>query len=130
MGGQDRAVEEQWYSTYVVGALATFDGFESPKQSAEMVMDCTVASGLYQGFTGRTEVSSTRVVVDKRKGWALLSEVRVDNPRISVAGDTVVVIVIDTGAPESLAMFWACVPIGDNAALKQLGAVAEQLEVE
>ena len=130
VGGQDRAVEEQWYSTYVVGALPTFDGFESPKQSAELVMDCTVSSGLYDGFTGRTEVSSSSIVVDRRKGWAILSEVRVDNPGVSVAGDTVVVIVIDTGSPESLAMFWACVPIGDNAALQQLETVAGQLQVE
>ena len=83
VGGQDRAVEEQWYSTYVVGALPTFEGFESPKQAAELVMDCTVSSGLYTGFTGRTEVSSSSIVVDKRKGWAILSEVRVDNPDVS-----------------------------------------------
>ena len=55
---------------------------------------------------------------------------RVDDPGVSVAGDTVVVIVIDTGSPESLAMFWACVPIGDDLALKQLEAVAGQLEVD
>ena len=130
MAGQDRPVEEQWNSTYVVGALPTFDGFESPKQSAELVMDCTVSSGLYEGFTGRTDVSSTSIVVDKRKAWAILSEVRVDDPRVSVAGDTVVVIVVDTGSPESLAMFWACVPLGDNAALQQLEAVAGRLRVE
>jgi hypothetical protein len=130
LGGQDRAVEEQWYSTYVVGAVSTVDGFDSPKRAAEMVMNCTVASGLYHGFTGRTEMSSSPAVVDKKKGWALVSEVRVDNPQVSVLGDTVVVIVIDTDAPESLAMFWACVPIGDNAALEQLQAVAEQLQVE
>jgi len=75
-------------------------------------------------------VSSSPAVVDKKKGWVLVSEVRVDNPQVSVLGDTVVVIVIDTGAPESLAMFWACVPIGDRAALEQLQAVAEQLQVE
>ena len=130
VAGQDRPVEEQWNSTYVVGALPTFDGFESPKQSAELVMDCTVSSGLYEGFTGRTDVSSTSIVVDKRKAWAILSEVRVDDPRVSVPGDTVVVIVVDTGSPESLAMFWACVPIGDNAALQQLEAVAGRLRVE
>ena len=130
VGGQDRAVEERWYSTYVVGALPTFEGFESPKQAAELVMDCTVSSGLYIGFSGRTEVSSSSIAVDKRKGWAILSEVRVDNPDVSVPGDTVVVIVIDTGSPESLAMFWACVPIGDAAALRQLESVAGQLEVE
>ena len=130
VAGQDRPVEVQWNSTYVVGALPTFDGFESPKQSAELVMDCTVSSGLYEGFTGRTDVSSTSIVVDKRKAWAILSEVRVDDPRVSVAGDTVVVIVVDTGSPESLAMFWACVPLGDNAALQQLEAVAGRLRVE
>ena len=130
IGGQDRAVEERWNSTYVVGALPTFEGFESPKQAAELVLECTVSSGLYEGFSGRTEVSSSSIVVDKRRGWAILSEVRVDNPDVSVPGDTLVVIVVDTGSPESLAMFWACVPIGDNAALQQLEAVAGQLQVE
>jgi hypothetical protein len=130
VAGQDRAVDERWYSTYVVGALPTFDGFETPKQSAEMVLDCTVSSPLYRGFTGRTEVSSRPTAIDKRKGWELRSQVRVDSPDIGVSGDTVVVVVIDTGSPESLAMFWACVPTGDATALRQLEAVVGRLQVE
>ena len=69
VGGQDRAVEEKWNSTYVVGALPTFEGFESPKQAAELVLTCTVASELYRGFSGRTDVSSSSIVIDKRRGW-------------------------------------------------------------
>lgn len=130
VGGQDRAVAENWYSTYVVGALSTIDGFESPKQAAALVLACTISSGLYEGFTGRTEVSSRAATVDRRKGWVIRSEVRVDDPKVSVEGDTVVVIVIDTDSPESLAMFWACVPLGDAAALRQLEAVVKQLKVE
>ncbi len=130
VAGQDRRVEATWISSYIVGALPTFEGFESPKQSASLVLACTVRSPLYTGLTGQTQLASRKITVDGQPGWALRTEIRVDNPAVSVAGDVVEIIVVDTGSPESLSMFWASVPIGDSAALTQLQTTIGRLKAE
>jgi hypothetical protein len=103
------------------------DGFEEPKVAAQLVMACTAPSPLYLGFTGRIDLFSRKITVDGNPAWAIRSEIRVDSDRTTLPGDVVEVIVVDTDSPESLSMFWACVPIGDQAALGQLDTVIKGL---
>lgn len=130
VGAQDKRVQARWFAMYAVGALLTADGFEAPRQSADAVMQCTASSNYYDGFTGRTDLSSRAVTIDGRPGWALRSEIHVDTDATTFAGDVVEVIVVDTDAPESLAMFWGCAPIGDTALIAQLDQVISQLQVD
>ena len=45
------------------------------------------------------------MTVDGRPAWSIRAEIEVDYPDLETKGDTVEVIVVDTGSPESLAMF-------------------------
>ena len=124
VAGQDRPVEEQWELDLCRRRPAHLRRVRVAEQSAELVMDCTVSSGPVPGLqrTHRACPRPRSSSTSGRLGHPLRSACR--PPPVSVAGDTLVVIVVDPGSPESLAMFWACVPIGDNAALKQLETVA------
>jgi hypothetical protein len=106
-------MQPSWYAMLAVGALRTADGFKQPRRAAEGVMQCTATSDFYDGFTGRRDLLSQAVTVDGHPGWALRSEIHVVSPMTTLPGDIVEVIVVDRGSPESLAMFWGAVPIGD-----------------
>ena len=47
--------------------------------------------------------------------------------RTTLPGDVVDVVVVDLGGPESLAMFWGAVPIGDEDLIAQLDQVIGEL---
>jgi len=45
----------RWYANLAVGALFTGHGFDEPRRSAELVMQCVITSGLYPSFTDRAD---------------------------------------------------------------------------
>jgi hypothetical protein len=124
------AESPNWYANLAVGALFTGDGFDEPRRSAELVMQCVITSGLYPKFTGREPVWSKKVTVDGRPGWSIRAEIRVDDPKLDTKGDTVEVIVVDTDSPESLSMFIGAVNIGDKALAATMDSTIEKLRVE
>ena len=130
VSSQSRPVDPTWSSSFAVGALLTADGFETPKRAAALVMACTAPSPMYVGFTDRTDLTTRAVKVDGHPGYAIRSEIRVNDPSTTQTGDVVEVIVVDGDSPESLGMFWACVPLGDPVALAQLDEVVRQLRVD
>ena len=131
VGSQVKLAESpNWYSDLTVGALFTGDGFDEPRRSAELVMQCMITSGLYQNLVGRENIWSKAVTVDGHPGWSIRADVLVDYPDLATKGDTVEVIVIDTGSPESLAMFVGAADIGDRALQKTLDSTIKDLRVE
>ena len=129
VGETDLPVQPQWFATYAVGAVSVADGFEDPQTAAELAMRCTTSSTLYQNVVSRTDVVSQETTVDGYPAWTLRAEIRADDPRTSFEGDTVQITVVDLDSPESLAFFWGCAPIGDQALTAQLDEVAGQLRV-
>lgn len=127
--GQSQATEPQWLAILAVGSLRTADGFDNPHQSTEGVMQCIASSGYYDNVVSRKDIASRAVTVDGKPGWDLRSEIRVDQPGLSVEGDVVDVIVVDAGANESLAMFVGAVPIGDQTRLATLNNTIHDLQV-
>lgn len=131
VGEQMKLAESpSWYANLAVGALFTGDGFDEPRRSAELVMQCVITSGLYPYFTDRQDLWSKAVMVDGRPAWSIRAEIRVDDPELTTKGDTVEVIVVDTGSPESLAMFIGAVDIGDRSLARTMDATIESLRVE
>ncbi len=124
------AESPNWYANLAVGALFTGDGFDEPRRSAELVMQCVITSGLYPYFTGREPVWSKQVTVDGRPAWSIRAEIRVDDPKLDTKGDTVEVIVVDTGSPESLSMFIGAVDIGNTSLAATMDSTIENLRVE
>ncbi|MBA8794443.1 hypothetical protein FHX74_002062 [Friedmanniella endophytica] len=129
VAGIYQTTEPGWASVFAVGALHTDDGFRSPRQAAAGVMQCVSTSGYYHDVTSRKDVVSRAVTVDGRPGWELRTEVRVDNPGLSVPGDLVDVIVVDTGQSGSLGMFVGAVPIGDQARTGVLTTLVDSLRL-
>lgn len=119
-----------WYANLAVGALFTGDGFDEPRRAAELVMQCVITSGLYPYFTSREPVWSKAVTVDGRPAWSIRAEIRVDDPQLKTRGDTVEVIVVDSGSPESLSMFIGAVDIGNRSLAATLDSTIENLRVE
>jgi hypothetical protein len=131
VGEQSTLVESpNWYANLAVGALFTGDGFDEPRRSAELVMQCVITSGLYENFVDRVDLWSKAVTVDGHPAWSIRAEIEVDYPDLETKGDTVEVIVVDTGSPESLAMFIGAVDSGDQDLLEILGSSIENLRVE
>lgn len=131
VGEQVKLAEEpRWYANLAVGALFTGDGFDEPRRAAELVMQCMVTSGLYPYFTDRQDVWSRAVTVDGRPGWSVRADIEVDDPELSTPGDTVDVIVVDTGSPESLAMFIGAVDIGNASLQRTLTSTIAALKVD
>lgn len=128
--GQQRLVGANWSINYVVGALGTFDGFDTPEQSVASVLSCSLRSPFYTSIVSAQQLRSQRVTVQGLPAWELRTEVRVDSPESGLAGDILEIIVVDTGSPESLSMFWATAPIGDTEALTQLETTIGELEVD
>lgn len=125
-----QAESPNWYANLAVGALFTGDGFDEPRRAAELVMQCVITSGLYPYFTGREPVWSKKVTVDGRPAWSVRAEIRVDDPKLKTRGDTVEVIVVDTGSPESLSMFIGAVDIGNRSLTATMDSTIENLRVE
>lgn len=123
------STEPMWASLLAVGYVRSADGFSTVKQSADGMMQCIASSGYYSGFTGRKDVYSKKVTVDGHPGWALRSEIRVDNPGLSVEGDVAEVILVDTGTAGQLSFFGGFVPIGDKARIAVLDRTIAGLQV-
>jgi hypothetical protein len=131
VGEQMKLAESpSWYANLAVGALFTGDGFDEPRRSAELVMQCVITSGLYPYFTEREEIWSKEVTVDGRPGWSIRADVLVEDPDLDTEGDTVEVIVVDTDSPESLSMFIGAVDIGNRELLRTMDSTITNLRVE
>lgn len=131
VGEQMKLVEKpSWYANLAVGALFTGDGFDEPKRSAELVMQCVITSGLYPYFTDRQDIWSKATTVDGHPAWSIRADIKVKDPELTTKGDTVEVIVVDTDSPESLSMFIGAVNIGDDGLQRTLDRTIEKLRVE
>jgi len=93
-------------------------------------MQCVITSGLYPYFTDRVDTWSKSVTVDGRAAWSIRADIEVDDPDLRTKGDTVEVIVVDTGSPESLSMFIGAVNIGDPKLVTTMDSTIKNLRVE
>lgn len=130
VAGQQKQLEPMWIASATVGALFTGDGFDEPRRSAELVMQCVITSGFYTETAERTDLWSKAITVGGRPAWSIRAEVRIDSPDVRADGDTVEVIVVDTGSPESLAVFAGAVSLGDDDLLKTMDGTIQSLRVE
>lgn len=116
----ERGETSAWAAVYALGGLTKSNGFTSPGEAAGVVLECmTRSQAFYEGFTGATLVDSRATTVDGADAWVMDAEVRVDDPELSVEGDAVKVIVVDTGDPERYGLFVSLVPIGDQTLFSQ-----------
>lgn len=127
---QTDEVQQGWFSLVSVGALSIADGFTTPRQAALGVFDCMASSGFYEGYTGRTMLSSQAYSVGAASGWRVRGEVYVADQGPAIPGDTLDIVVLNTGSAESLGMFMSAVTIGDTQRAALAQAALESLAVD
>jgi hypothetical protein len=119
-----------WVSIYGVGGLRKANGFDDPAQAAEAVVACMAASpDLYSSFTGREDLSSGELTIDGNEAFQITSELRVDDPVLTIEGDVSQVIVVDTGDAETFGLYITVVPIGDEELIAQQEAAVARIRV-
>ncbi len=120
-----------WVSIYGVGGLRRANGFDDPAQAAEVVMTCMAQSAdLYSHFTGREDLTSGALTVDGNAAYQVTSELRVDDPELTVEGDVAQVIVVDMGNPDMFGLYLTVVPIGDDQLIRQQKAMVGKITVD
>ena len=115
-----------------VGAVNTVDGFTDMATTARQSAECVSTSGYYYGVTGVETIKDEAYNVGAFSGWIYQMNVRISEPRelTGIPGDTVTVIVIDTGDPESMGIFISCITIGDGPRAKLVADALTTLRVD
>lgn len=98
-----------WVAAVVIARLLVGDGFYGPQQGAEVVATCI--TGLFYGQTSVQRVDSRNeaTTVDGRPAWLIEAHLRFSLPDIRTKGETMTVLVVDTGAGEA-GLFYGSLP--------------------
>ncbi|GAB4008541.1 hypothetical protein GCM10028772_22900 [Nocardioides ultimimeridianus] len=120
-----KVVSQGWISMMALGSLPKANGFHSPEQAARVVVACMAADpNMYRGAYAVPEVSAQNTKVDGHAAFSLVQQIKVNDPTTTALGDTVQVVVVDTGNAKSYGVFLMGVPIGNKSleALEKLTA--------
>lgn len=126
-----RQIEEGWIALYAVGALPKASGYSDLAASVDQVITCmTESPDFYRNFSGRNDLDRESIEVDGQSAYSVTTELRVDDPAVSVDGDVARVIVVDTGSEDSFGLYVSVVPIGDRRLIGQQDNVTAELKVD
>lgn len=129
-GGVGKVITPIWFSMILVGQLDRTEFGDDPEQAAQQVMSCTASSGMYRGFSGRTDTKAEPMQVSGRDGFRIESDITVNDQGPNIPGDRVVVIALDTGDPTHLAVFMASATLGDAQTNGDVDAAIGSLTVD
>lgn len=109
-----REATDKWINEIAVGGLALANGFTSPEQAAEIVMQClTTNPQIYAGFESRTDLTNEAIKVDGHNAWRITSELRISDAQIDVEGDVTTIVIVDTGNPDAYGLFLTAATLGE-----------------
>lgn len=124
-------VRPGWMSNMGIGVLNAEDGFTDARVSARQTMQCYASSGYYENFVSRTDVIDQEFTTGGFRGWHIRAEVRIESANMpEIEGDTVDVIVIDTGNPDRMGLYIASITIGDTERQQLADQAMSTLRVE
>lgn len=129
-GGVGKSITPLWFSMIIVGQLDRTEFGDDPEQAAQQVMSCTASSGMYRGFSGRTDTKAEPMQLSGRNAFRIESDITVSDQGPNIPGDRVVVIAVDTGNPGHLAIFMASATLGDAATNADVDAAIGSLVVD
>ena len=115
-----KPIEAKWVAVYALGGLPRANGFDSPQQAAQTVYACMIGSEkFYNNVTGSSVTAEGATTVDGADAYVLDGEIRNSDPDVTVPGDVVKIVVVDTGDPDHYGLLVSVVPIGDQALIDQ-----------
>lgn len=98
-----------WVAGVLIARLLAGDGFFGPKQGATVVADCVVARFYGDAEVQREDQRNTAITVDGHQAWLIESRLRFQVPNIKTSGETMIIVVVDTGEGEA-GLFYASIP--------------------
>ncbi|HLT60471.1 MAG TPA: DUF2510 domain-containing protein [Microlunatus sp.] len=128
VASQGTTVVPGWATLAVVGEIRRSDGFVELKQAAQSVIQCVASSQWYLTFDSAHDVKSEAATIDGHRAWWIRTDIRVTDREVE--GDTVDVIVVDIGRPDSFGLFIGGVAIGNTDLLRILDETTRELKVD
>ncbi|WP_169799292.1 DUF2510 domain-containing protein [Nocardioides jensenii] len=133
--GQMKVIERTktsgWISMVVVGSVKRSDGYTDVQQAATSIAGCTARSArIYRNVTDIRSGTSEALDVGGHDAWRVDSEVEINEPGLKSTGDSMVVVAVETGDPETFAIFVGVVPLGNDALLSQLNETVAGITVD
>ncbi|MFX4272063.1 DUF2510 domain-containing protein [Propionibacteriaceae bacterium Y1685] len=121
--------QTSWVASALIARLTAGDGFYDPERGAERVADCVVSKFYSDTKVGVEEVANEAMTVDGAKAWLIESHLTFDVPGIETKGETMIIVVIDTGNSES-GLFYGSIPDTSPEFDKPIRAALAQLTVD
>lgn len=112
---QNAPVEEssdgaiRWVASAMIARLTAGDGFYDPERGAERVAECVVSKFYGDTRIGEEERANKAIKVDGQDAWLIESHLTFEVPGIKTRGETMIIVVIDTGNTES-GLFYGTIP--------------------
>ncbi|SDE70313.1 Protein of unknown function [Auraticoccus monumenti] len=100
----------RWVASVLVGELIAGDGFFTPEQGAEIVVECVV--GVFYGENTQVERDdqvSEATTLDGKDAWLVESHLTFDIPDLETKGETLILMIVATG-DATASLFYASIP--------------------
>lgn len=121
----------KWISVYALGAVPKEAAGSDMQAAAEAIVECMANSAdFYSGMDETKKVNSEAIVVDGADAWSAIYEVTVSDPEVEAGGDTVNVVVVDTGDDDTYGVFATVVPLGDHKLETRMYDMVQKLKVD
>ncbi|MCC2593479.1 DUF2510 domain-containing protein [Tessaracoccus sp. OS52] len=122
--GQVDSVAATWVAITAIGQVSKEDFSSDPRTAAQQLSDCMSTSYYYSTLDHRETLEDEPfTTADGVSGW-LIRQNFWNIPDQPVIGDEIVVVVVDSGDPDSLTLFHSQAPIDDQ---RRKDLVAEAL---
>nr|WP_281370112.1 DUF2510 domain-containing protein [Naumannella cuiyingiana] len=118
-----------WVASVLIAELAAGDGFFSPEQGSEIVVNCIVGSFYGDAEVTRDDQVNEARTVDGRDAWLVESQLSFDIPNLKTKGERLIVLIVKTTDTTS-ALYYASIPDTSPELLEPARQTMEQLRVD
>ncbi len=120
--------ETLWVASALIARLLAGDGFFGPEQGAQVVAACAVGKFYGDAEVQREDLRSEAITLDGHQAWLIEAHLRFQLPTIKTTGETMIIVVVDTGAGEA-GLFYGSVPDTSPQFMKPIRDSLADLEV-
>lgn len=131
VGSNSHMLTSNWFAMSAVGAIQKSDFAGDPHRAAGLLMQCVSSSSFYSSLVRVEPVWDKKVAVSGHDAWSVRVKIFCDvqgHPEIK--GDVVDVIVVETGAPDMLGMYFGSATIDDPTTMNAMESSISSLRVD
>lgn len=98
-----------WVASVLVGELVAGDGFYSPQEGSEIVVNCLLGAFYGNAQVARDDKVSKAMTVGGKDAWLVETHLTFDISGLKTKGETAIVLIVATSA-EASSLFYASIP--------------------